>query len=162
MSVDDRAFHPQGFLLGQAMAKGLPTKRRVTAGVLLAVSPNPVGVAATLSMVRSARRARAADEQKNPDGEKPPEGKGEGQPGETPSDAEMRRQIITDTKEMLDAVTDAASAVELAARSSIDMQTAALAAINQSGGSAGAGAAPATTPPPPASPPTSAPRGKAG
>jgi hypothetical protein len=71
----------------------------------------------------------------------------------------MRRQIITDTKEMLDAVTDAASAVELAARSSIDMQTAALAALGRSGGPAEAGATPPT---PPASPSGSAPRGKAG
>lgn len=141
MSTEAPAFQAQGFLLGQAMARGLPSKKRVTAGVLLAISPNPIGMAATLSMVRSARRAqRAADDMS--DGTKGggnggSSGSSGGPPPPPPApppppvvDPETRSALVQDTKDMLGAVADAAGAVGDAARQSAETQAKMLALLS--------------------------------
>ena len=160
MSVDAPAFQPQGFLLGQAMARGLSSKKRVTAGILLAISPNPMGVAATLSMVRSARRAQHEADPKPPGDPKNPDGSGQ-TGGTSPTvDPVTRAEIVQDAKEMLDAVTDAAGAVGAAARQSAETQAKMLALLSERDGTTGAPPPGSPPPPPPAapSPPPSAAR----
>ena len=118
MSVQGKAFHPQGFLLGQALARGLPSKKRVTAGMMLAISPDPVGMAATLSLVRSARRARSparAGQDDDSSADRTQDDSDGDLGGSTDSNRESRRELAREAKEMFDAVTEAAQAVGAAA-----------------------------------------------
>jgi hypothetical protein len=132
MNAPTRAFDPKAFIVGHVMARGItPARKRVMAGVLLGVSPTPLGIAAAFSVIRSARRATRR--------EKPDDAGGEGTlESALAPDSVPRQQLLTDAKEMIDAVTEAAGAISEAARSSTETSRAALDAFTTMKGQPGA------------------------
>lgn len=177
MSAESSPLSPQGFLLGHVLANGLPSQKRLTTGILLGMSPNAFGIAAAVSFARSARAAQNARQAEESAAAAPVgTSKPDAPPPATPTpptppaspavtpgpaadplaqyaavataEAEARKQLMSDARQLLDKVTATATAVGEAAAKTTQTQTAALEAIQRMGTGQG-GAAPPTPPAPP-------------
>jgi len=102
------------FVLGHALARKVASpQKRITSGLLMGLSPTPFGVAATLTMIRSSSGSKQASSQPTSSqvtGSTTSTGSGQRRrPPPTPDD------LMTDAKEMFDAVTNAAGKIGRAA-----------------------------------------------